>query len=114
MGSRHADSNRTDRATRTSSTRGPGQGRPRRRTDRVEVEIRGKRLSVRTDHDPQRVHEMADYLDEKVRQLQAMAPSAPFDKLLMLASLTVVEELFEASEDASPRCARRSPRAPSR
>lgn len=64
----------------------------------VTVEIRGKRLSIRTDHDPEYVMQLARYMDNKVRSLQTMAPSAPFEKLLMLASLNVAEELFDSQE----------------
>jgi cell division protein ZapA (FtsZ GTPase activity inhibitor) len=64
--------------------------------DTVSIEIRGKRLSIRTDHDPEYVRELSRYVDDKIKELQMMAPSAPFEKLLMLASLTLAEELFEA------------------
>jgi cell division protein ZapA (FtsZ GTPase activity inhibitor) len=69
------------------------------RTDTVSVEIRGKRLAIRTDHDPVYVHQIANYLDTKLRDLQAQAPSAAFEKLLMLASMTIIEELFDARAD---------------
>jgi cell division protein ZapA (FtsZ GTPase activity inhibitor) len=39
---------------------------------------------------------MAAYLDEKVRALQQGAPSVSLEKLLMLAALTITEELFDA------------------
>lgn len=80
----------------TTSARNARQAQPRMsRTDTVNVEIRGKRLAIRTDHDPVHVHQIANYLDTKLRDLQAQAPSAAFEKLLMLASMTIVEELFE-------------------
>lgn len=40
--------------------------------------------------------ELADYVNGKVNNLKGMAPSVPVEKLLMLASLTIAEELFEA------------------
>lgn len=64
----------------------------------VTIEIRGKRLSIRTDHDPEHVLQLARYVDSKVRSLQTAAPNAPFEKLLMLASLNIAEELFESQE----------------
>lgn len=65
----------------------------------VSVSIRGKALSLRTDHDPAFVQSLAHYLDRKVSALAQQAPHAPFDKLLMLASLTVAEELFQARQE---------------
>lgn len=65
----------------------------------VSISIRGKALSLRTDHDPAFVQSLAHYLDRKVSALAQQAPHAPFDKLLMLASLTVAEELFQARQE---------------
>ena len=67
----------------------------------VSVDIRGKRLSIKTSHDPEFVQQLARYVDNKVRSLQMAAPSAPFDKLLMLASMNVAEELFAAQEESA-------------
>lgn len=71
----------------------------RRKAGTVSVEISGKRLSIRTDHDPIFVQQLARYVDDKLGQLQSMAPSAPFEKLMLLASLTLAEELFEAQDE---------------
>ncbi|MEM1349844.1 MAG: cell division protein ZapA, partial [Myxococcota bacterium] len=65
----------------------------------VVVDIRGKRLAIRTDHDPEFVQQLARYLDNKMRALQTQAPTAPFEKLLMLTSLNIAEELFEAQRE---------------
>lgn len=67
--------------------------------DTVNVEIRGKRLAIRTDRDPSYVHQIAGYYDAKLRDLQALAPTATLDKLMMLAGLTLVEELFDAQAE---------------
>jgi cell division protein ZapA (FtsZ GTPase activity inhibitor) len=65
----------------------------------VSIEIAGIPLSIRSDKDPEQVHALAAYLNDKVATIQALAPSAPFEKLLMLASLTVVEELFDTQHE---------------
>jgi cell division protein ZapA len=75
---------------RTSTARETRQSGP------ISVEIRGQRLTIRSDRDSVFVEGLAKYIDAKVAELQSAAPTAPFDKLLMLASLTVAEELFEA------------------
>lgn len=66
---------------------------------RVDVEIQGKTLSIRSDRDAEVVQELADYIDETLGDLREAAPGAPSDKLLMMASLTVAEELFEARSE---------------
>ena len=84
-------------STATSPSR---QTQPRMsRSDTVNVEVRGKRLAIRTDHDPVYVHQIANYLDVKLKDLQTQAPSAAFEKLLMLASMNIIEELFEVRAD---------------
>ena len=104
MNSRRTDAARQGaRQTTESTPQGRQQGGlrppPRKKMDTVSIEIRGKRLSIRTDHDPEYVRELSRYVDDKIKELQMMAPSAPFEKLLMLASLTLAEELFEAQSD---------------
>ena len=104
MNSRRTDAARQGaRQTTESTPQGRQQGvlrpPPRKTMDTVSIEIRGKRLSIRTDHDPEYVRELSRYVDDKIKELQMMAPSAPFEKLLMLASLTLAEELFEAQSD---------------
>ena len=101
MNSRRTDAARQGaRQTTESAPQGRQQGvlrpPPRKQMDTVSIEIRGKRLSIRTDHDPEYVRELSRYVDDKINELQMMPPSAPFEKLLMLASLTLAEELFEA------------------
>ena len=94
--SKYGDLGATTTGRSSSTSSGARAPQPRMsRTDTVNVEIRGKRLAIRTDHDPVYVHQIAGHLDETLRALQAQAPSAAFEKLLMLASMTIIEELFE-------------------
>ena len=65
-------------------------------SETVSVEIRGQKLNVRSDHDPDFVRQLASHIDQKVAEIQENAPTVPLSKLLMLASMTVAEELFEA------------------
>ena len=61
----------------------------------VSVQIGGQKLTVKSDKDPQLVADIAAYVDEKVGTLRELAPSVALDKLLILASMTVAEELFD-------------------
>lgn len=62
----------------------------------VSVQVGGVKLSLKSDKDPQLVADIAAYVNEKVGAVREVAPAAPLDKALMLASLTVAEELFDA------------------
>lgn len=65
----------------------------------VTIEIRGQSLQIRSDRDPAFVQRLARHIDETVEELCHAAPSAPYDKILMLASMTVAEELFETRRE---------------
>lgn len=93
-GSDHPD--RQDVRTSTTSETKPTESRE---TGRVDVEIQGQTLTIRSDRDPEVVRELAQYVDTKVREIRDAAPRASNDKLLMMTSLTVAEELFEAREE---------------
>ena len=92
MASRESNASQADGVTTSTSARSEGP-------KAVSVEIRGQQLSVRSNHNPEFVRKLAEHIDQKVEQLQQAAPAAPFSKLLMLASMTVAEELFEAREE---------------
>ncbi len=62
----------------------------------VNVNIGGTRLSIKSDRDPRYVAELAEYIDSKLDALQKAAPSVTREKLMMLISLNVAEELFDA------------------
>lgn len=70
-----------------------------RKAQPISVKIGGQTLSIRTTHQADFVQALAGHIDEKVAELNQMAPSASFPKLLMLASMTVAEELFEARQE---------------
>lgn len=65
----------------------------------ININIQGQKLSIRSDRDAGFVRQLANYIDHTLEELQSAAPSAPMDKLLMLASMTVAEELFETRHE---------------
>lgn len=65
----------------------------------VTVEIGGTKLSIKTDRTPDSVAELAQFIDDKLMALQAAAPSVKREKLLMMVSMTVAEELFETQSE---------------
>ncbi len=68
-------------------------------TGSVTVEILGQRLSLRSDKDPEHVQNLARYINEKARAIQSAAPKVTNEKLMMLVSMMVAEELHEAKTE---------------
>ena len=62
----------------------------------INVSVGGLKLSLKSDKDPRVVADIAAYVDEKVAAVREAAPSVSLEKAMMLASLTVAEELFDA------------------
>ena len=90
----------------SKKTKGNSQGTTasvatRSQSRRITVDIQGQSLTIRSDREPGFVKELARHIDETIEELQSAAPRAPSNKLLMLASLTVAEELYEARQRLS-------------
>lgn len=88
-------SNSSSRSNVTTSTKSET-----RESTSVDVTIQGKSLSLKSDRDESFVKELANYVDQKLETFSQAAPKAPTDKLLMMVSLTITEELFEAEAEA--------------
>ncbi len=94
------------RRVSSKKTKGNSQGTTasvatRSQSRRITVDIQGQSLTIRSDREPGFVKELARHIDETIEELQSAAPRAPSNKLLMLASLTVAEELYEARQRLS-------------
>ena len=66
----------------------------------VTVDILGHRLSLKSDKDPKHVQDLARYINEKARNIQSAAPKVGIEKLMMLVSMMVAEELYEAKRES--------------
>ena len=62
---------------------------------RVEVEILGRRLALRTEEPPERVEAAAALVRERLGQLQEAGLTAGTDRLLILAALDLAGEVLE-------------------
>jgi len=78
---------------------------------RVEVELLGKKYTIRSEAAPEYVRDLAAYVEQRAREIQGpgLSTSDPV-KLLALAALHITDELFRlrneratADEDASVR-----------
>ena len=66
---------------------------------RVEVEILGQRLVLRSAAPPEHVRRLAAYVESTVRQLRPERGAPDPAKLAVLAALQIADELFRARED---------------
>jgi len=64
----------------------------------VAVEIRGQKFSVKSDKDPAHVERLAKLVDQKAAEIQAVAPTVPMDRLMMLVGMTIAEDYFKAQQ----------------
>lgn len=61
----------------------------------VQVEIAGQRLSIRSDEGGQYVQQLADYVDEQIRQLTAGRRGTPsMQRVALLVAIQLADELF--------------------
>lgn len=70
---------------------------------RVEVEILGQRLAIRSAAPPEHVRRLAAYVEKTMRELQPEGGAKDPAKLALLAALAITDELFRARDDRSRR-----------
>ncbi|MBI4686179.1 MAG: cell division protein ZapA [Nitrospirae bacterium] len=61
----------------------------------IEVQILGKKYSVKTDEDEMYVKSLAKYVDEKLREIYNSAPTIDHFKAAMMASLGIADDFFK-------------------
>ncbi len=65
----------------------------------VEVEIAGQRLSIKSDEGPQYVQQLADYVDEQLRQLvPGNRASFNLQRVALLVAIQLADELFREKD----------------
>jgi len=64
----------------------------------VSVKIRGHRYPIHSALEAPYVHELAAYVDEKMRAAAASAPSGDSLRLAILAALNIADELFRCQD----------------
>lgn len=60
----------------------------------VTVEIFGQEYRVRGDAGGERILEIAEYVDGKMKEVAHVAPAGSLTKVAILAALNIAEELF--------------------
>jgi cell division protein ZapA len=66
---------------------------------RVDIEVLGQRLTVRSGALPEQVRDLAAYVEGRAREIRGDAVGQDPLKLLILAALDITDELFRARED---------------
>ena len=61
----------------------------------LEVEIFDRIFRLKSDKDPEYLEKLAAYLDEKMKEVAEVAPTVDGQKIAVLASLNIVDELFQ-------------------
>ena len=67
-------------------------------TVRATVEIFGQRLGLRADGDASRLHELAGFVDQRMREVADRTTSADTVKIAVLTALNIADELFQERE----------------
>jgi cell division protein ZapA (FtsZ GTPase activity inhibitor) len=66
---------------------------------RVELQLLGQTLTIRTEESADYIRALAKYLEERVTQLTRSGVKDPL-RALTLAALDITDELFKAREDS--------------
>ncbi|MFA5028563.1 MAG: cell division protein ZapA [Candidatus Methylomirabilota bacterium] len=64
----------------------------------TDVEIFGERYSLRAGEGPEYLHRVAEYVDQKFREVAKESPTLIPSKIAVLASLNIADELFKRQE----------------
>ena len=69
---------------------------------RVEIEVLGNRLTLRSQAPPDYVRSLASYLEERVAMVRGSG-ARDTTAALILAALDIIDELFRARDDVTRR-----------
>jgi len=61
----------------------------------VEVQILGQSYSIRTDEDEKYIKSLANYIDEKLKEIHGAAPNINHSRAMVMAAFGITDELFK-------------------
>ena len=67
-------------------------------TVRATVEVFGQTLGLRTDGEEARLHELARFVDNRMREVADQSSSVDTVKIAILTALNIADELYEERE----------------
>jgi len=63
------------------------------------VEILGRSYTIRGDAKEEYIKTLANFVDRKMREIQASAPLLPIDKVAILTAINIADELFRMKRE---------------
>jgi cell division protein ZapA len=66
--------------------------------DVISVDIHGQRYPIRSALDPEYVHRLARYVDQKMRAAGEMTPAGDSVRIAVLAALNIADELLRCRD----------------
>lgn len=67
----------------------------------VEVEIFGAKYLIKTDSDPKYTKKLAQYVDQKMREVAEKSKIVSTQKIAVLVSMNVADDLFQQKNNSS-------------
>lgn len=64
----------------------------------TQVEIFGKKYTIRSDSDPSYTAEVADFVDKKIREVAENYSAISSHKIYILASIDIANDLFQVKK----------------
>ena len=61
----------------------------------VEVRILGQSYSIKTDENEEYIRSLAQYVDEKLKEIYSVAPNVSQTKATVMAAFGIADELFK-------------------
>jgi len=65
----------------------------------TQIELLSKNYTIKSERDPERVKELAAYLDAKMKEIVSDAPDATLFKVAILSAFHITEELFKCRDE---------------
>ena len=73
------------------------------KTHKAEVEIFGNTYTIRGDEEPKYIQQLAQYVDEQMRQITEKTTTVSTGKVAILVALNIADELFKTKQLVSKR-----------
>jgi cell division protein ZapA len=70
---------------------------------KTEVEIFGERYTLRSEDAPEHLHQVAEYVDGKFRELMKLSPMLGPSKAAVMVSVNLADELFKQHAEVRRR-----------
>lgn len=70
---------------------------------KIQVQIYGQPYQIKAGSDPEYIKTVADYVDQKMREIASMAPTVDSLKIAVLAALNITDEFFQLKHESKTR-----------